>query len=55
MWGYYYVTRNTTCPAVLLEIGFMVNPTEYEQVTSAPVIWREAEAVVQSILECVPG
>lgn len=54
MWGYYYVTRNTTCPAVLLEIGFMVNPTEYEQITSSPVIWREAEAISMSILSCVP-
>lgn len=54
MWGYYYVTRNTTCPAVLFETGFMVNPAEYEQVTSAPVLWREAEAIAASVLACVP-
>lgn len=54
MWGYYYVTRNTTCPAVLLEVGFMVNPTEYEQVTSEAQLWNEADAIARSILECVP-
>lgn len=54
MWGYYYVTRNTTCPAVLLEAGFMVNPTEYEQVTSETQLWNAADAIARSILECVP-
>ena len=54
MWGYYYVTRNTTCPAVLLEVGFMVNPTEYEQVTSEYQLWNTADAIARSVLECVP-
>lgn len=54
MWGYYYVTRNTTCPAVLLEVGFMVNPAEYEQVTSESQLWNTADAIARSILECVP-
>ena len=54
MWGYYYVTRNTTCPAVLLEVGFMVNPSEYEQVTSETQLWNEADAIARSVLECVP-
>ena len=54
MWGYYYVTRNTTCPAVLLETGFMVNPTEYEQVTSETQLWNTADAIARSVLECVP-
>lgn len=54
MWGYYYVTRNTTCPAVLLEVGFMVNPTEYEQVTSERQLWNAADAIARSILACVP-
>lgn len=54
MWGYYYVTRNTTCPAVLLEAGFMVNPSEYEQVTSETQLWNTADAIARSVLECVP-
>ncbi|MEG1322551.1 MAG: N-acetylmuramoyl-L-alanine amidase [Ruthenibacterium sp.] len=54
MWGYYYVTRSTVCPSVLLEIGFMVNPAEYEQVTDAVTIWKTGDAIANSILACVP-
>lgn len=55
MWGYYYVTRNTTCPAVLLEVGFMVNPAEYEEVTNDTVIWKTGDAIARSILTSVPA
>lgn len=54
-WGYYYVTRNTTCPAVLLETGFMVNPSEYEQVTSERQLWNAADAIARGVLACVPA
>jgi len=53
-WGYYYVTRSTVCPAVLLEAGFMVNPSEYENVTSEPQLWAAGDAIARSVLECVP-
>jgi N-acetylmuramoyl-L-alanine amidase len=53
-WGYYYVTRNTTCPAVLLEVGFMVNPAEYESVTDEATLWRTGAAIAHSVLNCVP-
>lgn len=53
-WGYYYVTRSTVCPAVLLEAGFMVNPAEYEDVTSEPQLWAAGDAIARSVLECVP-
>ena len=53
-WGYYYVTRSTVCPAVLLEAGFMVNPSEYEDVTSEPQLWAAGDAIARSVLECVP-
>lgn len=49
-WGYYYVARNTLCPAVLLECGFMVNPSEYENVTDEAVILREGDAIAQAVL-----
>jgi N-acetylmuramoyl-L-alanine amidase len=52
-WGYYYVTRNTTARAVLLECGFMVNPLEYENVTDNDVVWREGYAIAQAIYENV--
>lgn len=53
-WGYYYVTRSTMCPAVLLELGFMVNPSEYENVVDPSMLWAEGDAVARSILACVP-
>ena len=54
-WGYYYVARNATCPAVLLEVGFMVNPAEYEQVADEMTVWATGDAIARSILACVPA
>ncbi|MEG0911071.1 MAG: N-acetylmuramoyl-L-alanine amidase [Ruthenibacterium sp.] len=54
MWGYFYVTRSTVCPSVLLEVGFMVNPAEYEQVTAPTNLWKTGDAIANSILACVP-
>lgn len=54
-WGYYYVARNATCPAVLLEVGFMVNPAEYEQVSDEMTVWATGDAIARSILACVPA
>ena len=53
MWGYYYVTRNTLCPAVLLETGFMPNPAEFEAVTDETCIWAAGDAIARSVLACV--
>lgn len=53
-WGYYYVTRSTVCPSVLLETGFMVNPAEYEQVTNDAQLLAAGDAIARSILACVP-
>lgn len=49
-WGYYYVTRNTLCPAVLLETGFVVNPAEYEQLCSEQALWATGDAIARSVL-----
>ncbi len=56
-WGYYYVARNTICPAVLLECGFMRNPTEYESIVSDDDLWAVGDAIASSILQLVsnPG
>lgn len=54
-WGYYYVTRSTLCPAVLLEAGFMVNPAEYESVTSDGTLWATGDAIARSVLACLPS
>ena len=53
MWGYYYVTRNTLCPAVLLETGFMPNPAEFETVTDETSMWAAGDAIARSVLACV--
>lgn len=54
-WGYYYVARNTICPSVLLECGFMVNPSEYENVTDDSVILLEGDAIASAVLAQVAG
>lgn len=53
-WGYYYVTRNTLCPAVLLEVGFVVNPAEYESLAAERTLWATGDAIARSVLACVP-
>ncbi len=53
MWGYYYVTRSTVCPSVLLEIGYMPNPAEYEQITNSAEILKTGNAIADSILLCL--
>lgn len=52
-WGYYYVARNTMCPSVLLELGFMVNPVEYSNITNETEVWKTGNAIAQSVLENV--
>ena len=41
----------THCPAVLTEIGYIVNPAEYEQLTDAEVIYRTSASFVKSIFD----
>ncbi len=52
-WGYYYVARNTMCPSVLLECGFMINPKEYEEIVNEQDIWEVGDAIARSILQQV--
>ena len=50
-WSYFYVTRMTYTPAVLLEYGFLVNPAEYEVCADPLTILRQGDATAQGILE----
>ncbi len=50
-WSYFYVTRMTYAPAVLLEYGFLVNPAEYEACADPLTILREGDATAQGIVE----
>ncbi len=52
-YGYYYVTRSNICPATLLEVGFMTNPAEYEDLVNLETIWQEADAITMAIYESV--
>ena len=50
-WNYFYVNRMTYTPSVLLEYGFVINPTEYEACADSTVILREGDATARGILE----
>lgn len=47
----YFVNRNTTCPGFLLEMGFVSNPEEYDQLRSEDSLFATANAVAQGILD----
>lgn len=49
----YYVTRQTGNPAVLLEVGFMVNPLEYEECMGKATIVKTACGIAEVIEELV--
>ncbi|MBQ6877357.1 MAG: N-acetylmuramoyl-L-alanine amidase [Oscillospiraceae bacterium] len=49
--GYYSVTRLTMCPAVMLEVGFVSNPKEFESLIDKLDIQKTANAVVKASLE----
>jgi N-acetylmuramoyl-L-alanine amidase len=44
-----HVTRNTTMPAILLEIGFLTNPEEEAIMFTEQFQWRVAEQIVMGI------
>lgn len=54
-YGYFYVTRTTIAPSVLLETGFMVNPLEYEAITNNDVIAKTGAALAKGILDTMPN
>ena len=49
----YYVTRQTANPAVLLEVGFMVNPLEYEECINPVNILKTACGAAEAILDII--
>ncbi|GEM_PF-6976926 len=50
-WAMYYVTRNTYTSAVLLELGYLVNPAEYAACCDKYNILRTGDAIAQGILD----
>lgn len=51
----FYVTRSNICPAVLLELGFVSNPAEYEGCATLEGLWTEGGAIAQAVLDSMPG
>ena len=47
----YRVTRMYYAPSVLIEIGFVPNPTEYSDMVKSDMIEKEAQAIVDGIIK----
>ncbi|MEH1874585.1 N-acetylmuramoyl-L-alanine amidase [Nostoc sp.] len=50
-WDNLALTRPTAAPSVLLELGFMSNPDEFEQIVNPEVEKKTAHAIAQGITE----
>lgn len=48
-----YVIRNTNAPAVLVELGFLTNPTDAEKLSSDDYRQKFAQAIADGILQCL--
>lgn len=50
-WNNLALTRPTTAPSVLLELGFMINPTEFEWITNQQEQQKLANAIADGITQ----
>ena len=50
IWFYYYVSRQTACPIVLTENGFMTHPYDVTRMLDEESISKKADAMVQGIV-----
>lgn len=53
--GYFTVTRTPVCPSVLFEYGFMVNPADFSDFTSAEGLYAAACGTAEGIYNTVAG
>lgn len=51
--GYYYVTRMTYAPAVLIELGFLPSPFDYADITNQLSMYKTSCAVSNAIMDCL--
>lgn len=49
-WHYYFMARQTACPIVLAENGYMSNKKEMDNIADAAVMQTKAQAIVQGIV-----
>ncbi|NJR64588.1 MAG: N-acetylmuramoyl-L-alanine amidase [Leptolyngbyaceae cyanobacterium CRU_2_3] len=52
-WDNLALTRPTVAPAVLLELGFMINPNEFEWITNSQAQEKLADAIADGITEWI--
>ncbi len=50
-WGYFAVTRMSYVQALLIEIGFLPNPLEYQDITTPLSIYKTAVGMADGIVE----
>ena len=48
-WHYYYVARETACPVVLMENGYMTNAQDFANMRNDEVLLRKAEAMARGV------
>lgn len=54
-WGYYNVLRTPVSPAVLFEYGFVINPSELEDIASTDGMYAAACATANGIIATIPA
>jgi N-acetylmuramoyl-L-alanine amidase len=52
-WNNLALTRPTVAPSVLMELGFMINPDEFEWITDPQEQEKLAEAIAEAVSEWV--
>ncbi|MBD2101541.1 N-acetylmuramoyl-L-alanine amidase [Leptolyngbya sp. FACHB-261] len=50
-WGNFALTRPSVCPAVLLELGFLINPEEFEWIVEPQTQTQVAQALADAIVQ----
>lgn len=48
-WHFYYVARQTVCPIVLVEGGYMSNPYDMERIADEAILQQKAQAIAQGV------
>lgn len=51
IYGNFYVTRNTLCPSMLIEMGFISNPIEYDQLCTPDSMYQTANSIADALIE----
>lgn len=53
--AYYWITLNSYAPTVMVEMGFLTNPVEYDDMRSAEGIYNTAAAIGEGVVELLGG